>query len=74
MKFFNTRAQVAEYLRISRMTLSRWEKIVPIVERWPRTHMPSMDSDDIDAWYRKLREKYRPKQESIKLRTPRLAV
>ena len=60
MTWFRNREEIAEYLRISRMTLSRWEKIVPLPLSFGRCHVGRIESGEINAWYNKLREKYRP--------------
>lgn len=68
MKYFRNRAEIADYLRISRMTLNRWEKIVPLVKGTLRSNAFHLDESDVNAWYHKLRKKYKPKQESIEWR------
>jgi len=62
MKWFRNRSEIAEYLRISRMTLSRWEKIVPIPLGFGQCHIGRIEEDEVRAWFRKLRDKYRMRQ------------
>lgn len=59
---FYTRAQVADYLKISRMTLSRWEKRVPLpIDRlgYP-VQYPTKRT--VRKWFDKLMDHYRPRQ------------
>lgn len=65
MKWFRTRSEIAAYLRISRMTLSRWEKIVPLPLEFGASHIGRMEDTTVNAWYKKLQEKYTPKQECV---------
>ena len=62
MKWFRTRSEIAEYLGISRTTLNRWEKILPLVKGTLRGHTFNLDKSDVTTWYNKLRDKYRPYQ------------
>lgn len=62
MKWFRTRSEIAEHLGVSRMTLNRWEKILPLVRGTLRGHTFHLDKSDIKVWYGKLRDKYRPYQ------------
>ncbi|MBA7643193.1 hypothetical protein ES703_50912 [subsurface metagenome] len=58
--WFRSRSGVAAYLRVSRMTLSRWEKIVPLPLRFGASHIIGIEVDEVNAWYQKLRKKHRP--------------
>jgi len=62
MRWYRTRSDIAKYLGISRMTLNRWEKILPLVKGTLRHHAFHLDKSDVKAWYEKLRDKYRPYQ------------
>lgn len=62
MKYFRNRSEIADYLRISRMTLNRWEKIFPLVKGTLRSNAFHLDKSDVDAWYLELEKKYKPKQ------------
>lgn len=60
MRWFRNRQEVAEHLQISRMTLNRWEKRTPLIKETLPAHTFSVNQDDVNEWYQKLREKYRP--------------
>lgn len=62
IEYLFNRSEVAQYLGVSRMTLSRWEKHVPLVKGTLRANAFHLDGSDVDAWYRKLKEKYHPRQ------------
>ena len=68
MKWFRNRSEIAEYLKISRMTLNRWEKIVRLPLEFGACHVGRMDVDEINAWYQKLRRKHRPYHDYLKNR------
>ncbi|MBA7607164.1 hypothetical protein ES703_14322 [subsurface metagenome] len=53
------------------MTLNRWERHVPLVKGTLRGNAFYLDRSDVDAWYRKLLKKYKPKQECISWRRER---
>ncbi len=44
-----TRQDIADYLRISRMTLSRWEKLVPLHDQ-KGVHIRDIRRTDADEW------------------------
>lgn len=50
---FATREAVAQHLGISRMTLYRWAKIVPLTSYMGK-HI-WLDTDEVDAWRKKVR-------------------
>ncbi len=50
---FYSRQEVALYLCITRMTLHRWEKLVPLAS--PKgSHIRKIRRDEIDAWHVKV--------------------
>lgn len=59
-KYFSSRAGIAAYLGIARMTLSRWEKKLSLVPGTLRGHTFHLDESDVNKWYKELREKFRP--------------
>lgn len=59
-KYFGSRSGIAAYLGITRMTLNRWEKKVPLVNGTLRGSAFHIDKSDVDVWYDKLRKIFRP--------------
>lgn len=60
VRYFGSRTGIAAYLGITRMTLNRWEKKLPLVNGTLRGHTFNLDKSDVDAWYNKLRGIFRP--------------
>lgn len=67
--YFHTRTDVANYLRISRMSLHRYEKIHPLTARFKGSHLFGINKDMIDRWKKELREKAQEKRIYIELET-----
>lgn len=47
---FYSRQEVADYFKVTRMTIYRWEKIVPL-HGYGHQHLKSIYRSDIDQWY-----------------------
>lgn len=56
---FCDRSAIAEYLRISRMTLYRYEKILPLTNRFKGSHIKRewLTMSEVDQWKKELRQK-----------------
>lgn len=50
---FSTREAIARYLGITRMTLYRWSKVIPLTTYAGR-HV-WLDSNEVNAWHKKVR-------------------
>jgi len=71
---YYTREEVAEHLRVTRMTLSRWEKIVPLPCDYMGCRLKPMSIEMINTWHKKVREKHNMKQPNISWRRTRAPV
>lgn len=69
-----TRQEVAVFLRVTRMTLSRWENILPLPGAHKGFRLGRMSEEDILSWHNKLDKKYAMKQSQITWRRAAAAV
>lgn len=51
---FFTRDGIAHYLEITRMTLSRWEKSLPLPNQGKSWRLRTLTKNELDTWKRKL--------------------
>lgn len=50
------RQGIADFLRISRMTLNRWEKILPLPNHHLGCHIYWIEKSEVKAWVHRLRK------------------
>jgi len=70
-KRYWSREEVAKFLRVTRMTLSRWEKAIPLPRDYMGCRLKMMSEKEILAWHEKLSNKINMKQDFIRYRRER---